>query len=407
LGESPIRTRLIEQPGNTEVATRIFSHHERTLHMKKLLIASAISAAFAVPTTAWAQAKAPTLGQVLDASGISVNGYIDAAYSYANRNVEAGGFSDRVFDSQNNSFALRQFGLMVLKQPKEGFGGVVNLTVGSDAQLIHSYPEASPSTFDLTQAYGQYATGSLTLMAGKFVTLSGTEVIWSPSNTTFSRSILFGAIPFTHTGVRAAYAVGDQLTLYGGLNNGWDQLTDGNRGKTVELGATYTPIKPLTLIASVYSGKESATATGAQTGTGPQDTRNSLDFVATWSITNAMSLGGEILYVSQDRPAGGTAKYNGAAVYFTYLFTPQWRVVTRGELFDDKQNFHFAAPGVTAGSGVKYTEITVAGSYLPSNSMELRAEVRGDRANTAVFVDSNGSTGKSLQSLALQGIYKF
>lgn len=377
--------------------------------MKKLLIASAVSAAFAAPATALAQAKVPTLGQIFDASGISVSGYIDAAYSHANRNIQTG-FSDRAFDSQNNSFALHQFGLTVAKQPKEGFGGVVNLTVGSDGQLIHSFPEAAgpgSSTFDLTQAYGQYATGSLTLMAGKFVTLSGTEVIWSPSNTTFSRSMLFGAVPFTHTGVRAAYAVGDQLTLYGGLNNGWDQLTDGNRGKTVELGATYTPIKPLTLIASAYSGKESATATGAQTGTGPQDTRNSLDFVATWTITNAMSLGGEILYVSQDRPAGGAAKYNGAAVYFTYLFTPQWRVVTRGELFDDKQNFHFAAPGVTAGSGVKYTEITVAGSYMPSNSMELRAEVRGDRANTAVFVDSNGSTGKSLQSLALQGIYKF
>jgi len=374
--------------------------------MKKLLIAAAVSTAFAVPTTALAQAaRAPTLAQVLDASGIGVNGYIDTAYSWANKDVET--FSNRVFDAQNSSFALRQFGLIVLKQPKEGFGGVVNLTIGSDAQLIHSFPEVTASTFDLTQGYGQYATGSLTLMAGKFVTLSGTEVIWSPSNTTFSRSMLFGAIPFTHTGVRAAYAIGDMLTLYGGLNNGWDQLVDGNRGKTAELGVAYTPIRPLTLIFSGYSGKESATPTGGQTGTGPQGTRNSFDVVATWTITNAMSLGGEILYVSQEDTAGGTAKYNGAAVYFTYMFTPQWRLATRGELFDDKNNFHFAAPGVTAGSGVKYTEITVAGSYLPNNSVELRAEVRADRANTAVFVDTNGTTGKSLQSAALQGIYKF
>jgi hypothetical protein len=374
--------------------------------MKKLLIASAVSAAFAAPTTALAQAaRVPTLGQVLEASGVSLNGYIDAAYSWANKNVETG-FSNRVFDSQNNSFALRQVGLMVSKQPKEGFGGVVNVTIGSDAQFIHSFPETGgpgASTFDITQGYGQYATGSLTLMAGKFVTLSGTEVIWSPSNTTFSRSMLFGSVPFTHTGVRASYALGDQLTLYGGINNGWDQLTDGNRGKTVELGAAYTPIKPLSLYFSGYSGKESA---GGVTGTGPQDTRNSFDFVATWSITNAMSLGGEILYVAQDRPTGGAAKVNGAAVYFTYLFTPQWRIVTRGELFDDKQNFR-GAPGVTAGSGVKYTELTVAGSYMPNSSIELRAEVRGDRADEAVFIDSDGSTGKSLQSVALQGIYKF
>src|SRR5712691_5758022 len=120
--------------------------------MKKLLIASADSAAFAAPATALAQAgRVPTLGQVLDASGISVSGYIDTAYSYANRNIQTG-FSDRVFDSQNNSFGLHQFGLQVAKQPKEGFGGLVNLTVGSDAQFIHATPEQTviaTSLFDV------------------------------------------------------------------------------------------------------------------------------------------------------------------------------------------------------------------------------------------------------------------
>ena len=59
--------------------------------MKKLLVASAVAGAFAAPATALAQAAAnvPTLSQVLEASGISVNGYIDTAYSYANKNVEA------------------------------------------------------------------------------------------------------------------------------------------------------------------------------------------------------------------------------------------------------------------------------------------------------------------------------
>src|SRR5712691_11933696 len=117
----------IKQPGRFEAEIKRqrkhFSHHERTLHMKKLLIASAVSAAFAAPTVALAQAaRAPTLSQVLDASGINVSGYLDAAYSYANRNLAA--FSDRVFDSQNNSFALHQFGLQVAKQPSKGFGGV-------------------------------------------------------------------------------------------------------------------------------------------------------------------------------------------------------------------------------------------------------------------------------------------
>src|SRR5437773_232238 len=253
--------------------------------MKKLLIATAVSAAFAAPTLALAQAaRGPTLSQVLDASGISVSGYIDAGYSYANRNIEATPLF-RVFDAQNNSFSLHQFGLTVAKQPTRGFGGVVNITAGTDAQVIHSFPETTAgagSMFDITQAYGQYASGSLTLMAGKFVTLAGSEVIASPGNMNISRSMLFGAIPFTHTGVRAGYAVSNTVTLYGGLNNGWDQLTDANKSKTLELGASIIPNRQLTINATGYFGKETATPPGTNPAVGPYDTRILLNVVANY-----------------------------------------------------------------------------------------------------------------------------
>jgi Putative beta-barrel porin-2, OmpL-like. bbp2 len=377
--------------------------------MKKLLVASAVTAALAAPATGLAQqAKVPTLSQILDASGLSVNGYIDAQYNWANRNLQTG-FSDRVFDSQNNSFGLHQFGLTVAKQPKEGFGGLVNITVGQDAQVIHSFPEgagsnpATTSMFDLTQAYGSYSQGAVTVIAGKFATLAGTEVIASTGNVNTSRSILFGAIPFTHTGVRASWAPTDTVTLYGGLNNGWDQITDGNRGKTLELGATVTPIKPLTFTVSGYAGDEQATPPGTQLGAGPQGNRTIIDAVANWTINNAMSLGGEYLIASQDDvPGTGTAKWTGLAVYFTYMFNSQWRGTVRGEVFDDKQGFHFATP-----QGTKYSEGTLTLSYLPNSTVELRTEVRADSANNSVFVDSDGSASKSLMTFALEGIYKF
>src|SRR5213592_3763731 len=380
--------------------------------MKKLLIASAVSAAFAAPTLALAQAaRAPTLSQVLDASGLNVSGYIDAGFSYANKNIEGAAFSNRVFDSQNNSFALHQFGLTVAKQPTRGFGGVVNITAGSDAQVIHAFPETTTgdsSMFDITQAYGQYASGSLTLMAGKFVTLAGSEVIASTGNMNFTRSMLFGAIPFTHTGVRAGYAVSNTVTLYGGVNNGWDQLTDANKGKTLELGASITPIRPLTINVTGYFGQERATPPGAPPTSGvAQDQRQLLNVVANYTINNRMSAGGELLYVSQDGVVGGTAKYNGLAGYFTYNLNREWRVAARAEMFDDKNNFHFAPNNQPANTDVKYNEITATLAYLPSSSVELRAEVRGDRSDKGVFINSNGSTAKTLQTLGLQGIYKF
>src|SRR5229473_4141954 len=380
--------------------------------MKKLIIASAVSALFAAPATVLAQAKpapAPTLDKVLEASGISVSGYIDAMYTHSDRNQAA--FSTRVFDLENNSFALRQFGLSVSKQPKEGFGGLVNITVGKDAQVIHSFPEFTGantgSMFDVTQAFLQYSSGPLTVIAGKFVTLQGSEVIWTPTNVNASHSILFGAIPFTHTGVRATWALSDTVSLIAGVNNGWDQLTDSNKAKTAELGVTLNPIKPLTITVSDYYGKE--TVPFATPGA-PDGMRNSFNVVASYTIIDPLTIGAEILSVSQDIPgAGGTttkAKYNGAALYVTYMFTPKLRGVLRAESFDDKNGFHFA-PAAFPTSDTKYKEVTATVSFLASDSFEARVEARRDQANNTVFRDSTGAASKNMTSVALQGLYKF
>ena len=376
--------------------------------MKKLFLASAVSALFAAPTTVLAQAKpgaVPTLDKVLEASGISVSGYIDMGYTHADRNIEtlaaaaalAGVSAPRVFDNQNNSFVLHQLGLSISKQPKEGFGGLVNFTTGKDAPVINSGNPNDPpaSQFDLTQAYAQYARGKLTLIAGKFVTLQGSEVIWSPTNPNISRSILFGAIPFTHTGVRGAWAVNDQVSLYAGLNNGWDQLTDSNRAKTVELGASLTPIKPLAIVVSDYYGKEPVA--------GGDGKRNSFNAVASYAISDPLSVGVEYLTVSQEQPSGAKPKYSGVALYGSYMFTPKYRGVLRFESFNDNDGLHFGT------AGQKYKEVTVTGAYLPADNFEMRAEVRRDTATNPVFSDFDTPTNfsKSLMTVALQGLYKF
>jgi hypothetical protein len=308
----------------------------------------------------------------------------------------------RVFDNQNNSFGLHQLGVTISKQPKEGFGGLVNFTMGKDAPVVNSTNPNDPpaSQFDLTQAYAQYARGPLTLIAGKFVTLQGTEVIASTGNTNISRSILFGAIPFTHTGVRGAWALNDQVTFYAGLNNGWDQLTDSNRSKTVELGASLNPIKPLSITVTDYSGKENVPILGVPSPDSRK--RNSLNAVASYAISDPLSVGVEYLSVSQENVAFTKQKYSGVALYGSYMFTPKYRGALRFESFDDKDGLHF---GVL---GEKYKEVTLTGAYLAADNFEMRAEVRRDTSsNTSVFTDFAGQPSKSLMTLALQGLYKF
>jgi hypothetical protein len=389
--------------------------------MKKIALASAISALFATPVAVFAQAKPtiPTLSQIYEASGITESGYIDAGYSYAKNGA---GFNDRVFDTNPNSFALNQVGLTLAKQPKEGFGGLVNVTVGRDGTAIHSFPETGAptgSTFDITQAYAQWAGGPLTVIAGKFTTLHGTEVIASTGNTNISRSILFGSVPFTHTGVRATWALSDTFSLIAGLNNGWDQLQDANKGKTVELGLTANPIKPLNIALSAYSGKEIAAPSTAALA-GPDGTRTSVDLVVSYQVTDPLSLGIEYLtlqqknFVSLTDGSTITGKYSGFAGYITYMFSPKFRGTVRLESFDDKDGARFGqpvGPGETSGAQ-KFKEVTLTASYLPADSFELRAEVRQDSADQKSFsdkavTDTSATSSKSMSTIAFSGIYKF
>jgi len=366
--------------------------------LEKKFLAAAVAGAFALPGIVLAEdapkSAIPTLSQIFDASGVSLSGYIDTAYTHANRDIETG-YSDRQFDSQNNSFGLHQVGLTVAKQPKEGFGGLVNITAGTDAKVINTAEDdGSTSNFNVTQAYGQYAVGALTVIAGKFTTLQGTEVIASPSNMNFSRSLLFFGEPLTHTGLRATYAVNDKVSLIAGVNNGWNSVTDANKGKTLELGATLTPIKPLTIAISDYNGKEGAA--------GSEATRNSFNMVATYTVIDPLTLGAEYLRVTQDIPGADKAKYSGVAGYATYMFAPKWRGTLRAEWVKDDD-------GVFTGivdNKLKETTLTIA--YLPADSFEVRGELRSDHSDSELFLDpSSGALSKSLTTYALQAIYKF
>jgi hypothetical protein len=232
---------------------------------------------------------APALTDVLAASGVEVHGYVDAAYSYlSGTGIFTSGTADRVFDTEPNSFNLHQAALTIDYQPKEGFGGLVNLTAGRDARVIAA-AGAATSNFDVTQAFAQYAHGPLTVIGGKFVTLAGAEVINSTLDTNYSRSILFGfAIPFTHTGVRLTYAASDQLSLIVGVNNGWDQLQDQNKQKTAELGVSFVPSKLFSLAVQGYSGVEQL-AGGTFIGAGTHGVRDLIDAVATYTATSQLT----------------------------------------------------------------------------------------------------------------------
>ena len=357
---------------------------------------SGLGAMSALADEAPASPAAPTLDAVLNASGITVNGYIDTAYNFkSGKGLFTSGSPTSVFDQNSNSFDLHQVGLIVAKQPKEGVGAYVNLTAGKDANVIKSNDTAPTGTsnFDVTQAYVQYASGAWTTIGGKYTSLAGAEVINSTAGTNYSKSILFGAVPFTHTGIRSTWVISDSVSLIGGLNNGWDNGNDDNQQKTLELGLTVAPSKTVSLALSGYSGHEQSPKPG---------NRNLLDMVATYNASDKLTLilNGDYLTQTNNGTNGGTGHYSGVAGYANYMLTDSWRLSVRGEYFDDNDGIH-------TGVVQKWKEETLTVSYLASKNSEFRAEIRGDQSDKQAFQDRDGNGMSTQQSFAIEGIYKF
>lgn len=375
---------------------------------KNTLLLAALASAFAMPAFA-ADAPAPaapTLSSVLDASGISISGDIDTSYNHLSGTGKFAAPSvsnDRVFDYANNGFTVQGVDLTVAKQPAEGAGGLVDVTLGKDSSTIASFGTTSPNqTYDLTQAFVQYASGSTTVIAGKFITLAGEEVIKASGNTNFSRSILFGyAIPFTHTGVRATYKFSDAVSLIGGVNNGWDQATDMNPNKTVELGVALNPSKSFALAVQDYYGVEQVAGAPG----GAQGKRNLLDIVATFTVSDSLNFVLNPDFGSQENATlangtTGTAKWTGLAAYANYQINDPWRVSVRLETFKDTD-------GYRTGVVQTWKEATLTVGYAAAKNLELRGEVRKDTSNVASFAYNDGINRKSQNSVALDAVYKF
>jgi len=375
------------------------------------------------PAAAPAAPAGPTLSQVLVNSGITAAGYVDASYEAFFD--QTGGATNAVvgheFDINNNSFLLNQAALTLSYLPTSGFGALVNVIAGEDAKVINtSYSGASGSDFALTQGYVQYATGNLTVIGGRYVTLAGAEVIDDTKNANVSRSLLFTNLePLVHTGVRASYKFSDLVTGYAGVNNTAfafptaflpvTPLTaptgaDNDKHKTLEASAAFTPSSTVAVSIADYYGVDGNGAPG-----NPATKNNVLDLVATWQVTTAISVGANF---DSDRAINSLVNGNaeGLALYVSDQFSDQWKGSLRAE--------DLRAGGSAAGGGsaqAHVAELTATADYSATKSVDVLAEFRDDYGSAGIsgsplsfglFPDSPGSQ-KSQPEVLLKAIYKF
>lgn len=358
------------------------------------------------------------------AKGIQIHGGTSASYIFnTNTPVPPNAQTNnlRTFDREANGFTFDMAQINIEKPiSKDSLVGFrVDLDYGNDAKYIHSAGLGNANDeFDLQQAYAQImlpwsAPGldTLSFKVGKFVTLMGAEVIESWNNWNFSRSLLFGyAIPFTETGVRAYYKPFSNLPIetYFGVVNGWDLASDNNRAKTLEAQAVISPTDKLSVAVGGMMGAERADSN--------KDLRNLIDIVATYKVTDRLTLKANYDYAFETNGASDFAGYtddkdsswSGIALYARYDIYDWWAVAGRCEYFDD-------ADGVRTGyltnasmpiSDVEIFEYTLTNEFRLWKNMLFRLEYRYDKANGQIYTKDK-TTANNQSTLAAEVAYVF
>lgn len=357
-------------------------------------------------------ADTPTIGSMLEASGIAVTGYTSASYS-ANFNDGKTLFY-RAYDANTDTFTIDQASLTIAYAPESGFGATVNILAGEDSNVINANYGDGDSIFSLPTAFVSYATGGLTVIAGRFGSLAGYEVSADNAAPFVSRSWLFqNTQPFFHTGLRATYKFNSLLSATLGAVNSAPQAStiDANKQKTLEANVTFTPTETLLVSLTNYLGIDEFDGTVLFPINGPSSgafsTRTNIsDVVVQYTGIDklTLALNGDI----QD--AKGLYINRGIAFYGMYQLTEQFAARARIEIAEA------ALKSDLGGNTDSFKVYTVAGVYSPSKHLDIIAEVRYDTSNHDVFPNgftNDGENGLSAAfkdtggNAAIKAIFKF
>ena len=349
--------------------------------------------------------------------GIETYGFIDVGIGANAWGADWNGpitFNDRAWQGQMNQLYL--INERILKDEGISLGGRVDLLYGTD--FIYTVAGGFDDGWNtgryyglaMPQLYGEVGTQALNVKFGHFYTLIGYEVVPAIGNFfyTHAYTMQYGE-PFTHTGVLATWNPNDQLSIIGGITNGWDNWDNGlptlqanpfpgSTSNASFLGAiTFSSSdgsQALTLANS--SGNEFATASfvnpfsayvGNRTVTSivySNEFTEKLTYVYQSDLGYQAYAGGDIpVYYETQGQQPGSAYWYGVNQYLFYNFTDYLIGGLRLEWFRDNNGTRVqyglrpGSPEATGFAG-NFWAMTWGLNYLVGNNLVIRPELRYD-----------------------------
>jgi len=330
-------------------------------------------------------------------SGLEVGGWASAGATYTSHNRSDRNNAPLSFNDRNNELLLNQFNLFIERAVNTDgnswdIGGRIDVMYGADAQNTQAagwdsdwttytnddsyYDVAVPQLY--AEIYAPIGNG-ITAKVGHFYTSIGYEVVTAPDNFFYSHAYtMLYAEPFTHSGVSLSYDISDNLSINGGVVQGWDNV-DGETNHWSFLGGFG------------WTSDDAASAVFVQLISGNNDFDGDSKSGSTnmYSIVATHDFSEKLHYVFQhdfgETREGKKSDWYGINQYLTYDVSEQMAYGVRLEWFGDRGD----ANRVNETVGANYYAIALGVNYSPVNWMTFRPEVRYDRADESVFNDNS------------------
>jgi len=344
---------------------------------------------------------------------IEFHAFLSLGFVHDFNEPESEVISQRFFDFKHDEFRVDDFQLSVLKSVDEtGDAGFrVDFDVGANIpDVIQSaglFDDADGEDIDIRQAFVTYVAPfgeGLTIDFGKYITHMGLEVIegWPGFNDNYSRSYDFSfAIPFTHTGLRLSYLLSDQLSLMLMAANGWDKVDDNNDAKAIGGQVGFFPAESVSLYFNYIGSPEQ--------DDNEDDWRHVFGLV--WVVKPFpaelpdLTLSGVYDYGTEANVGigGRNAEWHAAEAVLRYDFSPSFYVAVRIDFMDDQDGAR-----ITPGVDQTVWSFTLTPTFLVTENLVVRPELRYDDSDADVFEDDDGLfTEDSQMTLGLNVIYYF
>jgi hypothetical protein len=315
-----------------------------------------------------------------EARELSISGFVDGFYGYnSNRPADHANFLPGLGTSAKRdneaSINLAQLDLVLAPKPvgfklSLGYGTAVDVVHAAEVRGVAASPELWRHVVQASVQYQTEVGRGLFVEAGVYPSHIGFEAFQTKDNWNYTRSWLGELSPYYQTGVKLAYPFGERWSGQLHLLNGWQVISDNNRGKSVGLQLARSS-DALTLSFNGLVGPELAG--------NDDDLRALFDTVAVWKATPSFSLGGSIDVAREERPTGDDANWQGVGLYARFA-PPDARTAfaLRGEYYDDED-------GAISGFAQTLREVTATLEHRPVPRMILKLEGRYDRSDVAVF----------------------